>query len=159
MSSPDLQTSASFALKGTPVAFSFAVIDGRHLLSDPNAFEATLASNTVCITLDVSQLGTGRRRDIADIEVIGRCEAVVLASEAKRAGATMVESFEDDDGDSSSTGAHGEVRVRVRDEALLAVCLARARRQAVAAKEALAQLQHPATDARNGGGDADTTMA
>lgn len=83
-----------------------------------DAFESSLASSTITITLDVDNSDDRIRSkddDIVSVRCTGACSALINLQEAAQASVN---------GNAEQGG-----RVRVRDEELIAVCIYRARKR------------------------------
>lgn len=114
------------SLHSCPQTFSFGVIEGKHLLSDPNAFEGTMISASIVITLDATKSGT--EEDLVGIQCSGRCTALISADEAHKAEAKGRK-------ESSSN------KLRIQDEELIKICLFRARYHCSQVKQAMQNAQ------------------
>lgn len=124
--SSDLSLSQPLALKACPLGFTFGIVDDTHLLSDPNSFESTMVTAWITVTLNVVDLGS--YIDLVGVHCSGRCSATITADEASKA---KVKGRPVD-----NTGDHDDL-VRVVDEELINVCLARARTQCALLKVTL----------------------
>lgn len=83
-----------------------------------DAFESSLITSTITITLNVHQASQVQSRDddIVNIHCTGSCSALVTLQEATSASV-------------SGSGEEIGEQVRVRDEDLIAICILRARKR------------------------------
>lgn len=114
------------SLLSTPQTFTFGIVEGTHLLSDPNAFESTMISASITITLDTMKLGT--EDDLVGVQCSGRCSALITSEEARKAEAKGHK-----EGSSN--------KLRIQDEELVKICLIRARRHCAQVKQAMQSAQ------------------
>lgn len=134
VSSSDPAQASALQIQACPIACSYAIVDGRHLLSDVNAFEASLASSTITVTLDVTRRASSNKQgDLVDIYCVGRCSALVSLQEARRAGVGEGD-WEEEEEEETSEGCGW-----VKDEALMRVCLARARKEGAKVRDMVRQ--------------------
>lgn len=100
------------------LTFSILFLFRRYLLSDLDAFESSLVSSTITITLNVHQESQTQSKedDIVDIHCTGSCSALVTLQEAASASV-------------SGSGEEVGGQVRVKDEDLIAICILRARKK------------------------------
>jgi hypothetical protein len=94
------------------ITFFFTSIASKYILSDMDAFESSLASSTITVTLDTSQQAED---EIVSIHCTGACSAFISLQEAAQASVT---GLKEENG-----------RVQVKDEGLISVCIFRARRR------------------------------
>ncbi|MCO5613809.1 hypothetical protein L7F22_068087 [Adiantum nelumboides] len=114
------------SLRSFPQTFTFGIVEGTHLLSDPNAFESTMISASITITLDSMKLGTDE--DLVGVQCSGRCSALITTEEARQAEVNGRK-----EGSSNN--------LRIQDEELAKVCLIRARRHCAQVKKAMQSAQ------------------
>jgi exosome complex component RRP43 len=110
--SPDPSKRHSLFLTACPLSCSFGVVEGTYLLSDPDAFESSLVTSTIRITIEANRASED---DIVNVHCTGVCSALISPIEANQASVK---------GSSEEKG-----QVRVKDEDLIAVCIHRARRR------------------------------
>ncbi|PWN35327.1 ribosomal protein S5 domain 2-like protein [Meira miltonrushii] len=114
------------SLLSSPQTFTFGIVEGTHLLSDPNAFESTMISASITITLDTMKLDT--EEDMVGVQCSGRCSALITTEEARQAEAK-----------GRKQGAAN--KLRIQDEELVKICLMRARRHCAQVKQAMQNAQ------------------
>ncbi|UZJ51794.1 hypothetical protein CBS101457_001114 [Exobasidium rhododendri] len=112
--SPDPSLSKSLTLTTCPISCSFGIVDGTYLLSDIDAFEASLVSSSITITLDALRIPS-KDDDVVYVHSTGVCTALITSQEAIHAS---VNGSDEEGG-----------RVRIKDEEVIAVCIVRARRR------------------------------
>lgn len=118
-------------LTACPLSFSFAIVENRHLLSDANAFEASMTSATLTIVLQADQ-DIQDKSKLVEVHCAGLITALVSNEEAK---ANKING-------SVEEGAK-EGLIRVQDEQLIRLCIARAKKQYLVHRQAMQQARQP----------------
>lgn len=126
---PDPATAKRLELRSLPLSCSFGIVDEKHLLSDPNAFESTLTSGSVVVALNALSLqqgGTGaldEEQDLVHVETSGMAKARISHEEMHDAELSTSKEGEDGMVQEDSDGS----AIIIRDEALVQLCVQRAK--------------------------------
>lgn len=126
---PDPATARRLELKSLPLACSFGIVDGAHLLCDPNAFESTLTSASVVVALNALRETDAdtdeEEEELMHVETSGLAKARITHEEMH--DANLAPSATGDQSDATVKEAPDGSSIIIKDEALIQLCVQRAK--------------------------------